>query len=668
MAAQAGIWYFDSRSVASDMTAVLSGANVTLGPDGTVCHHADGILMLSFAQHFDRLSQLERQPIRHPDGSVLTWDGRLDNRDDFIVRLQADLADDYSDANLIALALAKWQLNALSQAIGDWSLVHWSSRDRRLTLARDYSGNRPLFYYWCREFLAWSTALESIADVLGGATHVNDSYLAGWLAFDTPIHHTCYRDVFKVPPGHAIQVEPRSAPRSRPYMELTPANIRYQRRSDYEDHFRDLLTQAIKVRLRARRRVYVELSGGYDSSTVTCIASALVRAGAVEAPGIQPLSSFNVRAPESDDSRYVQSVEALCKLTSATDAYRQLLDLDPRAYGVPPLAGCQYVPSTQCIADRAGSHVLMTGMFGDPVTGWPAGGPQMLLDILFTGHFRLFAGASLRYCRASRQSYFKLFRALCQECAKARRPSRFTCESTPSIMAAERGVESRDVATVFGLQPEFVRRAFTRNGAIATDRGSSASRLLLASLPVYVLHDYVSAGREWFALRITHPFVHRPLIEYLLALPSTALWSPEHPRAFGIAALRDVLPVSILARGSKGALRGAYLRDLSPVAAQATADLEQWLLVRNGYVDPAALRAIFTRFAYSGQGNAAMVSRLLSAEVLLRRIHAKSRRRANTEPLVDCGSMSSRQNGREWESQMNSTYTDKKGGERVWST
>src|SRR5581483_2195975 len=149
MAAQAGIYYSDSRPVSRDTLSALSRLNVRLGPDRTGVYVADGIAMLSFAQHFDRLSTFEKQPVHSADGSVMTWDGRLDNRDDFIVRLQAGLNDDYSDARLMAHAIQKWHDLALAEAIGDWSLACWNGRQREVVLARDYAGNRPL-YYCCR--------------------------------------------------------------------------------------------------------------------------------------------------------------------------------------------------------------------------------------------------------------------------------------------------------------------------------------------------------------------------------------------------------------------------------------------------------------------------------------------------------------------------------------
>jgi hypothetical protein len=264
-------------------------------------------------------------------------------------------------------------------------------------------------------------------------------------------------------------------------------------------------------------------------------------------------------------------------------------------------------------------------MFGDLITGWPSVEPA-LLDCLRSGHFAAFARATLTLCRLRRQSLVDVVRVLRRVHSNDRLRTFQTSQFSPAAMAGIRQLPSDDLQTVFGLNREFAKRAFTPTNPVAIDPvgRSATSRSLLYALALYTLYDSGS-GPQWFSVRTTHPFMDRPLVEFMLGLDPELIWSPVHPRAFAIASLRDVLPDAVLNRGHKGDMRPAYIRDVAPLAIQAAAEVDDWLLVEREYADPATLKQIFGRFVDCSQQNHIVVGRLLSAEVLLRRIQSRSR-------------------------------------------
>src|SRR6266545_1142839 len=212
MAAQAGIWYFDGRPVSKAVVKTLTRVNAELGADRHASYDGSGITLLSFAQHFDALAEHEMQPVNTLDQCVLTWDGRLDNRDDFLVRFGAEQLNDRSDAALMAHALGRWHDNVLDQAVGDWSLVRWDSRARRLMLARDYAGNRPLYYRASPHFFAWSTSLVPLVELCELVGQVNERYVARSILNESLLNETCYRDILMVPAGHTVTVNAGAQP------------------------------------------------------------------------------------------------------------------------------------------------------------------------------------------------------------------------------------------------------------------------------------------------------------------------------------------------------------------------------------------------------------------------------------------------------------------------
>jgi asparagine synthase (glutamine-hydrolysing) len=639
MAAQAGIWYYDSRPVPSDALKILSRVNTDIGPHGRALYTADGIAMLSFALHFDQLSLQERQPVRMPNGSALTWDGRLDNRDEFLVRLRAVLTDDHSDARLVALAVQAWQDDALRTAIGDWSLVFWSAPGRVLCLARDYAGNRPLYYCQRQDYFAWSTAIEPLAELCGVESQINDTFIARWLTRHPHDNETIYSELLSVPAGCTLRVRRDRQISCGSFAPFRVHTIRYADARQYEEHYRALFIEAVKARLRARGTVWAELSGGYDSSSVTCIAAGLVDARAVEATRLQPVSTVIPDSPESDESHYIARVEESCHLSSVRVPLRSPFDQPSPASWVQRSSEAPAYRSPYAVASQAGSHVLLSGQFGDDITSGTSA-EQALQEYIRSWRFHEFLADSMRLCRANRDRLPSLWMSLAKRfAADARRMHGSRSTSVRNVTDARRSLAS-DVATACGLRRDFIERALPLSAL--PDRTlkdiADEPNAILRSLRRYIANGALSGLPENGALRVTHPFSHRPLVNFVLAAPPSILWRPEHPRAFICAALGDVLPDAIIKRRSKGYASPALGRCVMPAVEAALDTLERWELVERGYCDPVAMSAIFGAFLDGSKDSVSVAVRLLTAEYRLRRLrdaHTESRRLSGDAPAAE---------------------------------
>jgi asparagine synthetase B (glutamine-hydrolysing) len=633
MAAQAGICYRDSRPAEDATIDVLSRVNDHLGPDGRGLYTTDGLVMLSFALHFDTLSTCERQPVRNVDGSILTWDGRLDNRDDFIGRSGVKGQTLLTDAQLIAQALSVRGYSALREAVGDWGLAMWNATHRELLLARDYAGNRPLYYCSDPDFFAWSTSIEPLAALCNDQNDLDEAYLAGWLMFDPPGSRTWHRRVRSVAAGGALRLRQRDLRVCQTLVsQATPGAIRYKTTAQYEEHYRSLFTDAVRVRLRAKRQVWCELSGGYDSSAVTCVASALIAAHAVDAPTLQPISVTTPESLESDESSYIASVEEHCGVVGVKGAFRRHIDVDQASYALPPLRGHHYVPSPARVAADAGAHVMMSGQFGDIITG-PASAHDVFLELLLAAHWRTFARECIRHCRARRDSIGEVLRTLPSVYKEWRGRTDHDSLAIPTAFAAARRISPRNIAEAFGLRQDFVSRAYlpTTPGTLFHTPLPRVAEIVLHGVRTYVALDTISGGRPSHALRITYPFMHRPLVEFVAALPAEAMWSATHPRAFVLSALQGALPEAVIRRGFKGHPVAAMSRDLRPFVRSALAEMDQWLLVTRGYADLKAMSELFARFLDGSQLTGPLVARLFGAETMLQRIsHQSGARRTKT--------------------------------------
>ncbi len=237
MSAQAGVWNFDGKPVDEGFLGKLSRAIEQYGPDGGSAYVSGPIAMVYRAFHTTQESHLESQPYVTSRGTVITWDGRLDNRDELISQLREEMTADRTDVAIVAAAFEGWGTDCFRRIIGDWAVSIWRPFERELLFACDYMAIRHIFYYQKEDRIWWSTALSPLVLLSGDKFHIDDGYIAGYFAHDPEAHVTPYREIREVPPGTLvrIQIERESAER---YWGFSPrSRVRYKTDSEYEEHF-----------------------------------------------------------------------------------------------------------------------------------------------------------------------------------------------------------------------------------------------------------------------------------------------------------------------------------------------------------------------------------------------------------------------------------------------
>src|SRR5258708_18704336 len=205
MSVQAGIWNLDREPINRECLARISHSLTAYGPDGESTYFDGPIGILYRPFHTTPESHVEQQPYVLANGRVITWDGRLDNRDELILQLSNHMADDQTDVAIVAAAFDRWGTDCFGRLTGEWALTIWSPQDNQLILARDYMGLRHLFYYNKTKTVIWCTHLAPLA-LCGDRFTVCDEYIAGYFAFHPDAHLTPYREIQSVPPGKFIRI------------------------------------------------------------------------------------------------------------------------------------------------------------------------------------------------------------------------------------------------------------------------------------------------------------------------------------------------------------------------------------------------------------------------------------------------------------------------------
>lgn len=565
-----GAFYFDSRPVPAENEA---WARALLGEgDREAVHTHPGLLMECAAWPGDRPKDQGRFVSR--DGDVCTWDGRIDNRAELLLRLGPDLPEGSSDS---ALALKVYQIGGIDgfrDLIGDWSLAIWDAKSRTLVLASDYAGIRPLYYHHSLHRLLWSSSLSALVEGTGSRL-LDEEYVAGFLARGQAALRTPYRDVLPVPPGHAVCVTQQRIA-TRAFWSLpVDRTVEYQDERYYEEQLRILFREAVGVRLRDDSPVCAELSGGLDSSSVASMAGEI--SAARGAPS--GLVTFSYTHKDSPDERYFRIVERERSLSGVHFDLGQFPYVAANQAGnaAPAWWGPLFAELARHM-DRIGSAVLLTGQLGDFIMGNSADDSEQVADHLDRRHYIQAAREAFAWSQSQQVPIYPiLWRAVRTKYFS------WTGSSVPNEAAATR------YAGVISLTRGLGKRLASADPGGLGDSGWRAAapgrRRRFRALSEMLLARKLQAPETLEHISYSHPFAHRPLVEFMLSIPPAVACRPGEPRRLMRRAFAGLLPPSILKRQSKAAFVAVYRQALLPMAAEALRDTGRMRSVELGFVD-----------------------------------------------------------------------------------
>ena len=263
----------DDRARAVAMRDVMSYR----GPDGAGLH-ADARAVLAHR----RLSIVDlaggHQPLSNETGAVwITFNGEIYNHRD--VRAQLEGAGHTyrtrSDTETIVHAYEQWGDECVQHFRGMFAFAIWDSSARRLLLARDRLGVKPLYWALARDRLLFASEIKGILESGLVAARPNHRVLSEVLATrGTAGEETMFEGIYKLLPGHRLIFEDGRI-RTEKYWELPldGPDPELERMHDGAliERFRDLLQESVRLRLMSDVPLGMFLSGGIDSSAIAAL-------------------------------------------------------------------------------------------------------------------------------------------------------------------------------------------------------------------------------------------------------------------------------------------------------------------------------------------------------------------------------------------------------------
>ncbi|MFZ0662839.1 MAG: asparagine synthase-related protein [Acidobacteriaceae bacterium] len=521
MAGIAGIYCADGRPAEVADLRRMTSAVEHRGVDGITYWNAGPVAFahLQFCTTPESLE--ERQPLVSPGGEAcLVWNGRLDNREELIAALDAAAArmDDRTDPGLVLAAYLLWGTDCVQRLVGDFAMVVWDARQRRLWCARDYIGVRPFYYFWDGKTFLFGPEIRALLAHPLVSLKINEGMVGEYLAvIITSREQTLYSDIRRLPSGSTLTIDATGSLRIASWWNPDLSLLHYRNEQEYNEHFRTLFDQSVRAHMRSNTRVGVSLSGGMDSSSIAVTAQALLNNGG---SGEKFFTCSNVSPGKPwDESEYIAEIVQFaglqsdcCPVLGTDERYFQEWAAWSREFPDYPNGAPMLVPLWD-LAKRSGVRVLLSGIGGNE---WLDGNQLYLRDLV----------ANLVRTKEVRQS----LRLAREHWGSHRHASRYFLrrlfsEGAPDWMHAQRKKVRLARQSMFSR--EFLRRTKLGDRLYAPERDAHqfSSReqkdIFHCGTRAFEVHALEVIDRDEAHAQVEgrHPFLDRRFAEFCLRLP-----------------------------------------------------------------------------------------------------------------------------------------------------
>lgn len=278
-----GICTAESSSSLKHKIAIMNDALVHRGPDGSGEYVSDGIALGHRRLSIIDLSDLGAQPMVSSDQRfVMSYNGEVYNFKELrsILERRGSRFRGRSDSEVVLEAFAVWGKSAFSMFNGMYSLAIWDTWKKKLFLARDRFGIKPLYYCFNRNCLVFASEIKAILPVLQSKPPLSRQGFLEYLYYGvTHGNQTLYENICKLKSGHFIEWQPPLAKQMArdivptPFWTLRDVKKHSPSRVEAIEAVRAKLNTAVQRHLIADVPVGLFLSGGLDSTSICALAA-----------------------------------------------------------------------------------------------------------------------------------------------------------------------------------------------------------------------------------------------------------------------------------------------------------------------------------------------------------------------------------------------------------
>lgn len=208
------------------------------------------------------------QPISNEDGTRhIVFNGEIYNYQELYTQLKAEghRFRTASDTETIVHGYESWREEVFSRLNGMFAFAIWDEREQTLILARDRIGIKPLYYYEDGEKVVFGSEIKAILACDAIDRELDYDALNNFLTCEyIPAPRSIFSSIRKLEPGHFLTMQ-QGALKIRPYWTLQPQEQNWTVQ-DAEERLKELMRDAVRLRMISDVPLGAFLSGGIDSS------------------------------------------------------------------------------------------------------------------------------------------------------------------------------------------------------------------------------------------------------------------------------------------------------------------------------------------------------------------------------------------------------------------
>ncbi|MBU2548669.1 MAG: asparagine synthase (glutamine-hydrolyzing) [Proteobacteria bacterium] len=544
-----------SRDLAGRMVDILAHR----GPDGRGIH-SDGPAHIGQT----RLAVIDLltgdQPMSNEDGGLwVVYNGEIYNFMELREELEAagHVFRTRSDTEVLLHGWEEWGPDLLPRLNGIFAFALWESAARRLILARDYCGVKPLHYHFDGRTLRFASEIKAIlmdpavarqADLQSLHQFLNLRYVPG--------EGTLFRDVRRLSAGHYLVFEPLGPTLRRTrYFSFKPLSGPRLTEAEYMEGLRHHLKEAVRRQLVSDVPLGVFLSGGLDSSSLVAFMSDL---------GVRPIKTFclgfDEPTDELEDARIVAE-------RFGTDHHEMTLAPDP-LHSYPRVVWHAEEPKENVLQGfllarfaRREVKVALGGLGGDELFAgyinnrfiYPSQPLHPLVPpFVSRGLLRPLSRLAFRLQNATGRLAWDEYRRGVQMLLALGDPARYYL-----ILRNVWDFDARTFGNLYGpawdgFRPEPVETAFR---SYFTGRRDALRQVLTAEFHTKMVDDFLmNEDRTSMAhgLEVRVPFLDRDLVRFAFSIPVDLLIKGNRTKHIFFKAMEGRLPARTLSKKKWG--------------------------------------------------------------------------------------------------------------------
>ncbi|MBE9053154.1 lasso peptide isopeptide bond-forming cyclase [Nostocales cyanobacterium LEGE 11386] len=599
MSAIFGVYYLDGQQINSATLGKMAEVLAHRGSDGADIWMQESVGMGHRMLWTTPESLLEKLPlVNRPGNLVITADARIDNRDELICALQLNdqPSAKITDSQLILSAYETWGEYCPEKLLGDFAFVIWDQRRQILFCARDPMGIRPFYYYRSSQIFAFASEIKALLCLSEVPRRLNELRVGQYLSRvfeDREI--TFYEDILRLPAAHSLIVGYETK-QTRRYWSLNPSQeLRLSSNQEYAEAYREIFTKAVSCRLRSAFPVGSMLSGGLDSSSITCVARDILTQQKQE-----KLHSFSAIFPNLqaeylrliDERFYVDLVvaqEGIIPHYIEADEISPLTDHDKIFWHMDEGFCAPNLYLNWIIYRKVRENnvrIVLDGIDGDTTISH---GQYYLTDLIRTFKFKRFLKETKAYASRFHQPWMQVI---------------WRWGMQPLIPEFIERMIDKPIWADKAINPAFAQQInlseYFQEQQKSIDIPITAREIhwhsINSGLIQYGLEiaDKLSSA---FSVSLAFPFCDRRLMEFCLAIPPEQKCSSGWTRLIARRAMAGILPPELQTRISKANLGASFKPKLLEFEQKILGEIiiKQPEIIEK-YVDITALRATYYRY------------------------------------------------------------------------